>query len=1480
MDLHERYIQSSTIDFSIFELLETAFKDNPFLLLHRLTKHYNTEIVKNNFDAKQLNTLRIILCYEYQLVFYGKEKRTRNVQNDLCFKTIESTLWINEQSQNFINNPILYDIVVLQLTLYCNTQCIEQHLINFKKSNADILNYNENKIFYFKILECFLECLKLRKFLYNNLEPNFLKHFSSLYLKDLTLWLELRQNKEWQLFISILPKLINIFDSNDILPVLWDCILNLTDTEDALSAISIVIDICFSPNSKNTSFRHHELCYREQLWLLIVKNLQSPIQQYRKQALFIMKRITDFMNTTDANSLIVKKHKTVPFLCNQSIKTKISIIDIKQNFFLIVEALEEKQRHLILPALAHLPILTKGNIEHAMCNDCFSSIWLQFIFKRILQHENNAVVKQGILNLCELPDLMYDDQFLTLLIHALNNTFLYEHSAYGEQPKILNDIIKLFTHIQEEQDEFLCRVFQVMNKELSWSPIPIFYMIIVLRIVSSQISNHWGNKQLSLIKSLIHNNINKYSYVLKSASKIELLEIVSLSVERITDLKSVVDTLFEFPSTILRENMLALLQKILVKTDAINFIRLMCEEYSSQDSQIKTSAATFAIMINMFHDTGLMLEHRTCPIEEVLSKWLSLLKGIDVRPYANIEHIYRIVVFMSSLLHSHIEQSHKCTAQLLSLYINDAMMFLLKHSRNMLYKISYQEIHEYCNVTIIFFNKNLISSKNEILNYTEKLKNECIFILKNIKQYTSIHYVYALNILYHTQNILCTNHTSFYMQPLINICDIQISDKGKIASICYKLLANLVNQYLSKVEIELWSKNVDWFESISNLYEMEGSEIIPEIALILETMVNKGAMKNSKNRSNFESIFSMCWRDTLLGTKNETYFLAMKNLVGVIMNNNLLVLPNIMSFIDNFLDDLLEEAKNVRKLKIILIKKIKLLDVHCLRNLQKPLLSGLLHGQILQRDEEIENQAYLYIITNYKNYDDFYTKAILHNDDYYIRAVSAVLLHKIISEDRKYASMLLQIILQKLENYKNKRYFNHSYVHKIKHRIMQILLIIQPVLFKEDTIILQEYLCNLIVLESNQHSVRLMQEWILIKIFLENTDLHGELWKLFEKGITTRPGCVKSIACIVYHVTKLLPKNFEFILFVRLGFYYIVRCCLGQQYSMRLYSQIIFVKLYEMLNGLNYDKEIISQYKDLYCAVNLNLENGLAKNSRKIQDDFYFSTFHPLQHYTLETIYLELPRLSGMDENEWITALLFKSVDFKVTNSHPLQLYNSDKLLSLSTTSYLINPTGDAEASVTNCNTKEFEEQSNIQKKMNPSNLSHSDIFPTIRESICHRRISDEKGLIVVACLIDRTPNLGGLARTCEIFNAKELVIANLSQVKSKEFQNLSVSAENWITITETKPHELCNYLLNKKDTGYSLVGVEQTVNSTNLLNMKFEKKTILVLGNEKDGIPANLIPLFDTCIEIPQAGVIRSLNVHVTGAICIWQYAKQHVFT
>jgi tRNA G18 (ribose-2'-O)-methylase SpoU len=50
----------------------------------------------------------------------------------------------------------------------------------------------------------------------------------------------------------------------------------------------------------------------------------------------------------------------------------------------------------------------------------------------------------------------------------------------------------------------------------------------------------------------------------------------------------------------------------------------------------------------------------------------------------------------------------------------------------------------------------------------------------------------------------------------------------------------------------------------------------------------------------------------------------------------------------------------------------------------------------------------------------------------------------------------------------------------------------------------------------------------------------------------------------------------------------------------------------------------------------------------------------------------------------------------------------------------------------------------------------------------------------------------------------------------------------------------------------------------------------VLVLGREKEGIPVDIIHILDACVEIPQFGVVRSLNVHVSGAIALWEYTRQ----
>lgn len=148
--------------------------------------------------------------------------------------------------------------------------------------------------------------------------------------------------------------------------------------------------------------------------------------------------------------------------------------------------------------------------------------------------------------------------------------------------------------------------------------------------------------------------------------------------------------------------------------------------------------------------------------------------------------------------------------------------------------------------------------------------------------------------------------------------------------------------------------------------------------------------------------------------------------------------------------------------------------------------------------------------------------------------------------------------------------------------------------------------------------------------------------------------------------------------------------------------------------------------------------------------------------------------------------------------------------------------------------------------------------------------------VVMCATLVDKVPNLAGLARTCEIFAASSLVVPDARVLKNPAFSKISTGAEQWLPIEEVDEKDLLPWIRNAKRRGYTLVGVEQTNNSVCLTKMEFQKRCVLILGSENSGLPLEVINEMDFCCQIPQQGVLRSLNAHVSGALTLWEYTRQ----
>ncbi|MCA9070098.1 MAG: RNA methyltransferase [Planctomycetaceae bacterium] len=79
------------------------------------------------------------------------------------------------------------------------------------------------------------------------------------------------------------------------------------------------------------------------------------------------------------------------------------------------------------------------------------------------------------------------------------------------------------------------------------------------------------------------------------------------------------------------------------------------------------------------------------------------------------------------------------------------------------------------------------------------------------------------------------------------------------------------------------------------------------------------------------------------------------------------------------------------------------------------------------------------------------------------------------------------------------------------------------------------------------------------------------------------------------------------------------------------------------------------------------------------------------------------------------------------------------------------------------------------------------------------------------------------------------------------------------------------------RQTGHRLVGLEQTTHSMNLPDYAFERKTALVIGNERLGLTEETLTLLDDVVEIPVFGMPYSYNVATATAMALYEFCRQY---
>jgi len=143
---------------------------------------------------------------------------------------------------------------------------------------------------------------------------------------------------------------------------------------------------------------------------------------------------------------------------------------------------------------------------------------------------------------------------------------------------------------------------------------------------------------------------------------------------------------------------------------------------------------------------------------------------------------------------------------------------------------------------------------------------------------------------------------------------------------------------------------------------------------------------------------------------------------------------------------------------------------------------------------------------------------------------------------------------------------------------------------------------------------------------------------------------------------------------------------------------------------------------------------------------------------------------------------------------------------------------------------------------------------------------------LVVACAPLRSNiNLSRIVRVASCSGVTRVIACGTAKVINK-------IARDGADAIEIEVHRTLSPVLKQlKAEGYHLVGLEQTSNSQDLHTYKFERRTALVVGNERSGLTEDLLQQLDAVVEIPVWGLPYSYNVATATTMALYEYCRQY---
>ncbi len=151
-----------------------------------------------------------------------------------------------------------------------------------------------------------------------------------------------------------------------------------------------------------------------------------------------------------------------------------------------------------------------------------------------------------------------------------------------------------------------------------------------------------------------------------------------------------------------------------------------------------------------------------------------------------------------------------------------------------------------------------------------------------------------------------------------------------------------------------------------------------------------------------------------------------------------------------------------------------------------------------------------------------------------------------------------------------------------------------------------------------------------------------------------------------------------------------------------------------------------------------------------------------------------------------------------------------------------------------------------------------------------------QKYLTIVLENIHDPHNVSAILRTSEAVGIDKIYLVYYIEPFPKISVVSSASAKKWVELIKFSSMQECYKELRKHKFRIYSSFISDIKDNSSLYDLDLTKKIALVFGNEHRGLSEEAVKLADKSFYIPMKGLIQSLNVSVSVAVCLYEALRQ----